>query len=83
MEKIAFSFLLLNQIILSSIISIIYIFYGDYLLKKFNIEQKYPKLAKVIELRRKFQNYYLLISIGWIISSVLIENVFCILIILP
>lgn len=83
MEKIAFSFLLLNQIIISSVISIIYIFYGDYLLKKFNIEQKYPKLAKVIELRRKFQSYYLLISIGWIISSVLIESVFCILIILP
>jgi hypothetical protein len=83
MEKIAFSFLLLNQIILSSVISIIYIFYGDYLLKKFKIEQKYPKLAKVIELRRKFQSYYLLISIGWIISSVLIESVFCILIILP
>jgi hypothetical protein len=80
MEKTAFSFLVLNQIIFSSVVSIIYIFYGDYLIKKFNLENKYPKLSKVIALRRKFQSYYLLISIGWIISSVLIESIFCIII---
>jgi hypothetical protein len=80
-EKSAFSFLLLNQIILSSVMSILYMFYGDYLLKKYHIELKYPKLAKVIELIRKFHSDYLLMSIGWIISSVLIESIFCILII--
>ena len=63
-QLIAVSLLLCNQIIISSLISIIFIFYGDYLIQKFNIETKYPRLYKFICLRRKFQKYYLFINIG-------------------
>jgi hypothetical protein len=42
-------------VITSCLISIAIIFYGDYSIKYFNIENKYPKLAKFIQLRSKFQ----------------------------
>jgi hypothetical protein len=42
-------------VITSCLISIATIFYGDYFIKYFNIENKYPKIAKFIQLRRKFQ----------------------------
>ena len=46
-------------IITSCLISIAIIFYGDYLIKYFKFEVKYPKFAKLIQLRRKFQFVYL------------------------
>ncbi len=67
------SLLILNQVIFSCIISIIFIFYGDYLVNKFKIENRYPRLYKLISLRRKFQAYYLLYNIGMIITVLLIE----------
>lgn len=32
------------------------------LIKYFNLEEKFPKLAKIIQLRRKFQHYYLFMN---------------------
>jgi len=61
-EMLAFSGLLLNQLILGHVISIILILYGDYLIKRFNLENRLPKLAKFIQLRRKLQSYYLKLS---------------------
>jgi hypothetical protein len=49
--------------ILISFYSILFIFFGDYLIKYFNLEEKYPKLANFIKIRRKLQNYYVLINI--------------------
>lgn len=65
-ELLAFSGLLLNQLILSYVITIIFILYGDYLIVRFKLEIKYPKLAKFIQFRRKFQSYYLKVSFVWI-----------------
>jgi hypothetical protein len=42
------------------------VFYGDSLIKYFKIEEKYPRIAKYIQLRRKFQQYYFFISTLWI-----------------
>nr|YP_009504988.1 hypothetical protein [Lyophyllum shimeji]AWW14107.1 hypothetical protein [Lyophyllum shimeji] len=81
-QKLCISLLYLNSAMFSSVISIIYIFYGDYLLEKFNIEQKYPKLAKIILLRKKFQRYYLLLNISTIILIPFMEVVFCIAILI-
>jgi hypothetical protein len=78
MGKIALGLLLLNYVLISSLISIIFIFYGDYLIKNYQIEVKYPKLAKIISLRRKFQKYYLIMDSLIIISVILIEIIFCI-----
>ena len=50
-------------IILVTLISIIFIFYGNIILNYFNLEDRYPKIANIIILRRKFQQYYLLWNI--------------------
>jgi len=61
------TFFLLSNIIFSNIIYIVFILYGDHLIKKFKLEEKYPRLAKWIQLRRRLQRYYLIMSIGYII----------------
>ena len=61
-ELLALGNILLNQLVLSYTISIIFILYGDYLINRFDLENKYPKIAKFIQLRRKLQGYYLKIS---------------------
>jgi hypothetical protein len=82
LDRIALSLLLLSQVIFSALVSIIFIFYGEYLIIKFDLERKYPRLAKFIQLRRKFQQYYLLFSILIIVSVLLIEILFFIAILL-
>jgi len=73
LEKIgALGHILISVAILFSIISIIFIFYGDSLIKYFNLENKYPKLAKFIQLRRQFQQYYFIFNISIIILSLLL-----------
>lgn len=58
--------------ILFSLINIISIFYGEKLIFYFDLENKYPKITKFIQIRRKFQQYYLLINLILIISVLLI-----------
>jgi hypothetical protein len=67
--QFASSILLLNYVVVSSLTTIVFILYGDYLLKKFNIEVKYPKLAKLILLAKKFRNYNLILSFSFIFVS--------------
>jgi len=43
-----------------SLTSLISIHFGDYLTNKFNVKNKYPRIYKFIELRRKFQLFYLI-----------------------
>jgi translation initiation factor 2 beta subunit (eIF-2beta)/eIF-5 len=49
--------------ILISLYIILLIYFGDSLIKYFNLEKSYPKLASFIKLRRKFQNYYIIFNI--------------------
>jgi len=58
-------------VILLSLYSIICIFFGNSLIDYFDLENRFPKLAKFIKLRRTFQKYYLMINIG-LISIILI-----------
>ena len=51
------------------IYNIIITYYSDRIIKYFKIEAKYPKLARFIELRRKFQFYYLTLNLI-ILSSI-------------
>jgi len=53
--------------ILFTLISIISIFYGEKLIIFFDLENRFPKIAKFIQIRRNFQQYYLLMNIGLII----------------
>ena len=77
-KRIALSLLLLKGVVISSTFSLIFILYGDYLLTKYNIESRYPKLAKFIQLRRKFQRYYLVLAISWILLASFLEVLFCV-----
>jgi hypothetical protein len=65
-----------SMFIFFSLINIISIFYGEKLITYFDLENRFPKMAKFIQIRRKFQQYYLLINI------VLITIVLAIIIIL-
>lgn len=77
-SKIALSILAGNSIIVSCLISIIFIFYGNLIIEKYQIEKKYPNLFRIINLRRKFQKYYLITSISYIFIVTLTQIIFCI-----
>jgi hypothetical protein len=81
-KKIAFSLILSKSVVLSALISIIFIFYGNILIEKYNLENKYPKLAKIIHIRQKFQKYYFKYYCGLILTVVIIEIAFGIAILL-
>jgi len=76
--KLAIALLISKSIIISCFISISFIYYGDYLITKFNLENKYPKLANIIKLRKQFTKYYLISNILTIAFAILIEIVFSI-----
>jgi len=81
-KKIAFCMILGKSIVFSALTSIIFIFYGDILIKKYDLENKYPKLAFIIQLRRKFQKYYFKLNCLFILLVVIIEVTFAIAILL-
>jgi len=62
-QNIAFINLSGTFVIFVTLFSIIAIFYGDMLINYLKLEERYPKIAKYIILRRKFQQFYLLINI--------------------
>lgn len=64
LEQLIFLFNLLCIIfIISSIISILIVYYSNYLINKFRLETKYPKLAKFLYYRAKLTNYYIKLDI--------------------
>lgn len=79
LEKFAISIILFKSVLISALISIVFIFYGDILIKKYNLELRYPKIANIINLRRKFSRYYLILNICLIIYVISIEIIFSIL----
>ena len=60
-----------SLLILFLLISILSAFYGNKLIGYFDLEKKYPKLAKVIQYRIKFQNYTILFN--FIIITIIIN----------
>ena len=56
-QKIAVTHILAAIAMLSSIFTIAMIIYGDYLIIRFKLEEKFPKLARFIQIRRKLQLY--------------------------
>jgi len=68
-QKGALGHLLAAIFILLCFSSIITIFYGDTLIKLFEIEKRFTKIARFIEIRRKFQQYYFFLNTCLIIST--------------
>lgn len=62
-----------KSLLFSCLLSIVFIFYGDQLIIKYKIEERYPKLATIIKLRRKFQNYYFKINCLFILGIIITE----------
>jgi len=79
-KKLALGFLIFKSVLISSLISIFVVFYGEWLLNKFNMETKYPALAKVIKYRRLFSRYYLIVSCLTIFIIILFEIIVCLFI---
>jgi anion-transporting ArsA/GET3 family ATPase len=68
-QKGALGHLLAAIFILLCFTSIITIFYGDILIKYFEIEKRFTKIARFIEIRRKFQQYYFFLNTCLILST--------------
>lgn len=47
-------------VVIVSMISIIIVLYSETLIEKYKIVERYPRLTNIIEIRRKFQKYYLI-----------------------
>ncbi len=75
-SKLACSMILSSSIILWCIFGIILNFYGNYLLDRFNLEERYPKIALFINYRRKVSKYYIMSNFLLIISMCLINVIF-------
>jgi hypothetical protein len=71
-QNLAMANILGSIFIIFTLFSIISIFYGDKLITYFDLENKYPKTAKFIQIRRKFQQYYLIMNIGLIFIVLLL-----------
>jgi hypothetical protein len=71
--KLAVSLLLTKSVLFASLMGLIFVYYGDVLLTKYNLESRYPKLAKIIKLRRKFSRYYFLLDCLLILGVILLE----------
>nr|YP_010697780.1 hypothetical protein P1R16_mgp16 [Porodaedalea niemelaei]WCF76676.1 hypothetical protein [Porodaedalea niemelaei] len=80
-SRIALTLLLFNYVIISCLISIIFIFYGDYLIQRFDLENKYSTIYKIKSLRVKYQRYYLIMNMSLIFIVLLLETLFCIIVI--
>ena len=53
----------IGTLILNALITIITIFYSDFLIDYFRLESKYPRIAKFIRLRKMFQDFNILVNI--------------------
>lgn len=80
LELFAFTTLCFNSVILNCLVSIVFIYYGDFLIRKFNLELKYPKLAKFIEFRRSLQSYSVKFNLFLIFISVIPQLIACALV---
>jgi hypothetical protein len=61
-QLVAFINLSGEVFIFTCFVSVGAVLYSDFLIKYFKVENKFPKIANYIQLRRKFQRYYLNIN---------------------
>lgn len=59
-QTLALSHLFAIILIFILIVDLMSIYFSDYLISKINIKDKYPRIYKLIELRRKFKTFYLI-----------------------
>ena len=59
-------------IIFSCVMSIIFAYYGNYLISKYTLDQKFPRLSKLISLRVKFQHYSIFLNLFLIMVTLIV-----------
>jgi|SRR5882672_3044889 len=69
MQKGAIAHISMSFFILFCLFSLIGIFYGDSLIRHLRLEDRFPKLARFIQIRRKFQQYYFFLNTLFIILA--------------
>ena len=74
--KLACSMIFSSYFILWCILSVVINLYGDYLLDRFKLEEKYPRLALFILYRKKVSKYYILSNIIYIILTCIMNIIF-------
>lgn len=68
-KQIAFTMLLGNSLILSIVVNILFIQFGEKFISRFKLEERFPKIKKILEYRRKFKKFYMLNGAFLIIVS--------------
>lgn len=71
-QKFAMIHILASVFILLCLSSLITVFIGNSLIEYFKLSRRWPKLAKYIQLRQKFQTYYFIINSLLIISMLVV-----------
>jgi hypothetical protein len=77
-----FTLILTNYLILWCIFSILLNWYGDYLLERFKLEDKYPRIALFIKYRRRLSRYYIVSNFIIIILTNLMTIIYAIAVLL-
>ena len=71
-KQLAFTLIVGHGLILSIVVNILFILSGDKFISKFNLEERYPRIKKVIEYRKKFQKFYMINGIFLIVITSII-----------
>lgn len=66
-KNIAISLLVSHGVVLSIVVNLLFIHFGDKFISKFNLEERFPQLRKILEYRRKFQRFYMINGIFMIV----------------
>ena len=67
----AFAHLSSSIFMLVLLVNIVFSLAGDYIINYFRLEQRFPRLAKLIKIRKLFQHYYLIVNIFLIFLTLL------------
>jgi hypothetical protein len=65
-----------NYMILSSLFGLTINLYGNYILDRFKLENRFPRIAFIIKYRKKTSKYYVVINIILIATLCLINIMF-------
>ena len=63
LQESAFFHIIVLTVILTCILNITSVFFGNEIISYFKLEEKYPKLAFFFKVRNQFQRYYLIFTL--------------------
>jgi len=76
LTKVILLLMFSSYMILSGVFGITVNLYGSYILDRFNLENRFPKIAIIIKYRQKASKYYVVFNILYITSICLINIIF-------